>query len=467
VGTSSTLTNQTTGISEDCLFIDVYAPANATSGSALPVYFWIQGGGFNQNANANYDGSSLIRAAAMDMVVVTFNYRVSLYGFLASQEVEKEGSLNNGLKDQIKALQWVKSHIRQFGGNPDHIVIGGHSAGGASVSLLLVASGLKNDTLGNLFHGAIAQSPSFGPVLNVTESQYQYDALIQRVGCGGKHAGFDSSMECLRSLSAVTLQARNKNIPYPGRKGTPIYMYGPVIDYDLIPELTVESLQGGHFHRTPLIIGGVTNEGTAFVPRKMDSGHQSSQFLQTQFPAMKNETVARVEKLYPVADTPQFDNSGSYWRQTANAYGELRYTCPGLSMSSTYSNTTAGKTSTWAYRYDVLDPKKASNGYGVAHGSDVATSWALADTNGAVLSSINRSPHKDVIRSMQGYWTSFIRSLDPNLHRHAGTPEWVTFATDSPRRLLFHVDNTAVETVDHEQLQRCAYLDTIAVSIEQ
>ena len=83
----------------------------------MPVYFWIQGGGYNSNSNANYNGSGLIIAGDMDLIVVTFNYRVSVYGFLASTEVERDGDLNAGLLDQRKALQWVQDHISKVKDN--------------------------------------------------------------------------------------------------------------------------------------------------------------------------------------------------------------------------------------------------------------------------------------------------------------------------------------------------------------
>ena len=89
----------------------------ATNESLLPVYIFIQGGGFNLNGNANYNGGDLIDAANHSMVVVNFNYRVGPYGFLASKEVveNKTLSLNNGLKDQRQLLKWVKDHIQQVG----------------------------------------------------------------------------------------------------------------------------------------------------------------------------------------------------------------------------------------------------------------------------------------------------------------------------------------------------------------
>lgn len=102
------------GQSEDCLFVDVYAPTNAVqSGKKLPVYFFIQGGGFAELSNANYNGTGLVEASGHNIVVVTFNYRVGPYGFLAGKEVEDGASLNNGLKDQIKALEWVQKYIHK------------------------------------------------------------------------------------------------------------------------------------------------------------------------------------------------------------------------------------------------------------------------------------------------------------------------------------------------------------------
>ena len=99
------------GQSEDCLFLDVYAPTGATPSSRLPVFFFIQGGGLNADSNPNLNGSGLIAAADMDLVVVTFNYRVGPYGFLASKEVLANGNTNVGLFDQRKALEWVQQHI--------------------------------------------------------------------------------------------------------------------------------------------------------------------------------------------------------------------------------------------------------------------------------------------------------------------------------------------------------------------
>lgn len=90
--------------------MDVYAPT-IQQGESLPVFIFIQGGGFNSNSNPNYSGSGLVLASQMNIIVVNFNYRVGPYGFLASEEVRKGGDLNIGLKDQRKVFEWVQRHI--------------------------------------------------------------------------------------------------------------------------------------------------------------------------------------------------------------------------------------------------------------------------------------------------------------------------------------------------------------------
>jgi hypothetical protein len=101
------------GVDEDCLFLDVYVPANITTDAKLPVLFYILAGGFNFNAGADTDRSGLITASKGNIIVVSPHYRVGPYGFIASKEIRKSknASTNNGLKDQRKALEWVQRHI--------------------------------------------------------------------------------------------------------------------------------------------------------------------------------------------------------------------------------------------------------------------------------------------------------------------------------------------------------------------
>jgi len=185
----------------------------------------------------------------MDMVVVNFNYRVGLFGFLAGQEVEAGGSINNGLKDQRKALEWVSKYIAMFGGDPDHIVIGGDSAGAASVTFFLTAYGGRDD---HLFVGAASESQSFATQWNISESQWMYDNIVIRTECVNAKNG---TLECLRSRSVEELQKVNFNTPFPGASNAPLYMYGPTIDGDLVPDYTYKLFSEGKFVKVPTLFG--------------------------------------------------------------------------------------------------------------------------------------------------------------------------------------------------------------------
>jgi carboxylesterase type B len=104
---------------EDCLFVNIFAPSNATTESKLPVMYFVQGGGFQSNSNANFNGGDL--ATFGNMVVVQVNYRVGPFGFLQSQEVQATGSLNNGLKDLIQGLNWLKQNVAMVSSVPSII----------------------------------------------------------------------------------------------------------------------------------------------------------------------------------------------------------------------------------------------------------------------------------------------------------------------------------------------------------
>ncbi|KAJ5806185.1 uncharacterized protein N7503_003787 [Penicillium pulvis] len=445
---------------EDCLFIDVYAPTEAyLSNASLPVYFFIQGGGFAALSNPNYNGSGLVQASGNNIVVVTFNYRVGPYGFLASEEMEQGASLNNGLKDQLKALKWVKKHISKFGGNPDHIVIGGDSAGGASVTLLLSAYGGRDE---GLFIGAAAESQSFGTVLNVTESQFSYNRLVTRTGCNET----ENTLECLRGLDVSDLQSENIVTPLPGAPGNPLYLYSPTIDGDLVQDHTYTLFQQGKFIKVPVIFGDDTNEGTIFVPVGTSSVGQAEEFIKDQFPSMSKDQMTKIHKIYLNKNqTKEFPNAGLYWRPASNAYGELRYICPGIHMSSIYA---AAGVPSWNYHYAVLDPDDDTKGFGTTHTVEVNAIWGPDYVSTNPPDSYYTS-NAAIVPVVQGYWTSFIRSLNPNTHRVASSPRWRTWGDgdDAYNRIFLRTNHTRMEKVSDEQQERCNYLISIGVELRQ
>ncbi|EYE95935.1 putative triacylglycerol lipase [Aspergillus ruber CBS 135680] len=446
------------GRSEDCLYLDVYAPAQTGNSSKLPVFVWIQGGGFNSLAGPNYNGTGLIKAADNGIVVVTINYRVGPYGFLAGEEIKKGGSINNGLKDQIKALEWVQKHISKFGGDPQHVVLGGASAGAASINLLLGAYGGRND---GLFHGAAIDASSFASMRNVEQSQFTYNNLVTRTGCASKN----DTLACLRNLDIADLQRENINTPLPNAQNAPLYMYGPTVDNDLIPDLTYRLFHQGHFIKVPVIFGDVTNEGTTFVPKNTSDVGDADTFIQSQFPQVKLEHLAKINELYLQPNqTQDFPNSGPYWRPASNAYGDIRYTCPGMDMSTVFAK--AGAPS-WSYKYDVQDPDTVKSGVGVPHTVDINAVFGPDYISGDAPASY-RTSNAPIVPVVQGYWTSFIRSLDPNKHRHSRSPEWKGWDSGKGhQRLYIRTGQTKMETVSTSQREKCDYLVSIGEALWQ
>ncbi|KAL4872176.1 hypothetical protein BDV12DRAFT_211123 [Aspergillus spectabilis] len=458
------------GTSEDCLFLDVYAPTGLRGAprKLLPVLIFIQGGGFNSNGNPNYNGTGLIQASNMDIVVVNFNYRVGPYGFLSGAEISKNGSVNNGLKDQIQVLKWVQKHIREFGGDPDHVVIGGDSAGAASITLLLSAYNGRDD---GLFHAAAAESQSFAPMFTIDETQFAYDNLVIRTGCNSAA----DTLTCLRSLDIATLQRANIATPLPGAHQPPLYFYAPVVDGDLVPDYTYRLFEEGHFIRVPVIFGDVTNEGTTSVPPNLTSVSAANTFLQAQFPALTPAHLSRINNYYlqNINSTQPYPNATPYWRPTSNAYGELRYNCPGIAMSSAY---TMANIPSWNYHYSVQDPEDEASGLGVYHVVELNAIWGpenmcFSENVGSPPPDSYWTSNAPIIPVMQGYWTSFIRSFDPNMYRHPGSPRWETWRGERGgegfRRLFIRTGETRMESIPADQRERCEYLISIGVELTQ
>jgi carboxylesterase type B len=345
------------------------------------------------------------------------------------------------------------------------VVIGGDSAGAASVTLLLTAYGGRND---HLFVGSAAESQSFATQNTVSQSQYQYDELVIRTACSNTTNG--DTLSCLRSLTSEAFQAVNVNTPFPGAPSPPLYQYSPTIDNDLVPDYTYKLFTEGKFIRVPTIFGDDTNGGATFCPPSTANLTESNNFLRNQFPALTLGEIWRLNKMYEQTDL-RFPMTGDYYRQCSNVYGDMRYTCPGLYLAKLY---TEQGLKSWAYRYNVQDPAQIAAGLGVPHTVEVNAIWGPQYVTGTPPASYNvvNGTNRFIIPVIQGYWTSFIRSLDPNKYRYEGAPVWEDWTTsgDIWRRLKFQTNATAMETVDEGipgQKERCEYLISIGPSVRQ
>ncbi|CAK7206706.1 hypothetical protein SEUCBS139899_009511 [Sporothrix eucalyptigena] len=227
--------NESTVESEDCLFIDVWAPANATVSSALPVRVWVFGGADVAGGISNplYDGCF----ASTDSIQVSINYRVGPLGFLVDEGLGLTG--NYGIQDLLLGLQWVQDNIASFGGDPTRVLLFGQSAGATNSRII---SGLPQAP--SLFHAAVLESGNYRALPNLTAATQANAPYIASLDCAGNVA-------CLRSTPVGTLVARFV-------ANAAQSLFGLVVDGTTIPAAPTHPL-------VPSIIGSVGAEGTLFV----------------------------------------------------------------------------------------------------------------------------------------------------------------------------------------------------------
>lgn len=286
--------SRSAGLSEDCLYLNVWAPTELQD-KKVPVLVYYYGGG-NAAGDASeyrYDGASM---AKKGMVVVTANYRLNVFGNLAHPELSAESpygaSGNYGSLDQVAALNWVKENIAAFGGDPNRITIAGESAGSIGVSTLM-ASPLSKD----LIAGAIGESgasihPTMAPV-TLEEAENEGTAFLNQVGI--------SSMATLRSLSTKEIYELFKS---SGRFGFPLVVDGHFLPATL-PEIFEEKAQA----QIPLLLGWNSAEipGMAFMQGLPYTPENFIAKVKEAYPKMHKEVL----EVYPHATAKEVEYSAT------------------------------------------------------------------------------------------------------------------------------------------------------------
>ncbi|GME64877.1 Carboxylesterase type B [Neofusicoccum parvum] len=416
-------------VDEDCLFLSVTAPTGAEK---RPVLFWIQGGGFTSNSNANYDAKDL--AADGDIVVVQINYRVGMYGFLQSKEVKENGSLNNGVKDMIKALEWVKANIEKFGGDPDQVVIDGISAGGSGVALLLAMNGGDHR---DLFAGGILESGGWTTMRTLDQGQDQYDCLAKEKGCDTSA----DSLACLRGLNASAIRSSN-------------CWFGPHIDDELFTGSLFEMYSAGKVAPVPTIMGACANEGTKYsAPEDTNTTDDANTYFLGQDPTLTNASLAILDDLYIDQPAPIFPGKGAKWRQSANAIADVGTHCIIRVLQDAL--TAAGQPS-YTYRYAVRDAADEAAGYGAWHVVNMYAIFGPLNTDGGPPASyLANGTNAAAVPLTRAYWTSFVKNRDPNTDRAAGAPEWAPWSVGGRERLHIETGASRMEAMSVAQSKRC------------
>ncbi|KGI78110.1 carboxylesterase/lipase family protein [Oleiagrimonas soli] len=386
------------GMSEDCLYLNVWAPANA-SGKKLPVLVYFFGGGFiaGDGSEYRYDGASL---AARGIVTVTVNYRLGVFGFLAlpalSAESPHHASGNYGLLDQNAALRWVRANITAFGGDPNRITIGGESAGSISVHAQM-ASPLSR----KLIAGAIGESGALiAPIspLPLSAAEQRGTQFMKQVDA--------NSLKALRAMPAQAL------LQATGAKDA--VSFDPDIDGYFLTEPPVDTFGKGQQARVPLLVGSNSQEGfyTAILRDAAPTPANYKAALHKLFGAQASAAL----KLYPGHNAAQVKRSA-----TALA-GDMFIAHSTWRWMNQQRQT--GNAPVYYYYFDQARPLKrdAKPGDapdpGAVHSGEIEYALGNLDSNPVYAWT---AADRKVSRIMESYFANFIRTGDPN---GRGLPVW-------------------------------------------
>ena len=402
-------------MSEDCHTVNIWSPA--ADGAKRPVMVWIHGGAFLNGAGSSpaYDGTTF--AKEHDVVIVTFNYRLGVFGFLHAGSIDQErytGSANCGLLDQIAALEWVKENIEGFGGDPENITVFGESAGAMSIGVLLTLPAAKP-----LFQKAILQSGASRNVLS--------PAIAEQV-CRGVLAHLEISAEDIAKLeevSAEELLAAAKNIP-------PM-MLGPTLDGVVIQELPEASLAKGVCRGIPILIGTNKDEYNLYSAFDSTLDQLDDEGVALRLQHMLQDKWAQIT---PQLQGRTFDKGLFEQVMTFDIF-----TAPAIHLAQEQAKQEAP---VWMYRFDwespVLDGALKS-----CHALEIPFVWNALERGAGFL--LGSTPDKALADRMQKAWVAFAREGDPNIEE---LPTWPAYHTKNRETMIFDKDCRTITDPNQE-----------------
>jgi para-nitrobenzyl esterase len=380
---------------EDCLYLNVTAPANAKRGGKLPVVVWVHGSAFRVGQaigafGADTEGTEF---AKKGVIVVGVNHRLGRAGWFAHPALSKEPGLtaNYGNMDQIAGLKWVKANIAAFGGDPKNVTVMGESAGAMGILNMMISPEARG-----LFQKAVVES-GFARNTPVPLKEAEANGLKLAEAAGVKGDGPEAAA-ALRKLPLTAL-AGPQSITAPGRPF-------PVLDGKLYTETVMQGFAAGHEMKIPLIIGGNSNEASLTRPQ--------AAMLDT-LPADRRDAILKV--------------FGSDRNQAVNDLVTVQsITEPDRAIVRLHTKNGAPA---WTYYFSYVPAaEKARKAFGAAHTDEVRFVFGQPRA---------RFAPEDLKLSdaMNAYWTSFIKTGDPD---SAGGPKWPRWNNDSEGQIEFGAD---------------------------
>ena len=412
--------------SEDCLYLNVFSGADNLNAN-LPVMVWFHGGGNTAGHGGPliFEGSNL---ASRGAVVVTANYRLGAFGFLAhpalTSESEQSSSGMYGILDQVEVLRWVQNNIADFGGDPSRVTIFGQSAGGTDVCLIM-SSPLSE----GLVHGVIGQSPGCIKTSNTLAEQghERGETFARALGIVGTG---DSALEAMRELPPQQIISAMSTAGSGG---------GPLIDGHVIPDRPYNQLQSGQQNRIPVLVGGLADEYFGLQQLSPEiTEEQLDSYLQSAFGEAATEVKAAYNDI--VKESPLdarkvitgddgFILSSRMWARLVEARGDDAYV---------YFFTRKPP----VFRLYVPEEKDLNNDggqrtLGAYHSGELAYVFDNLNVVGLGWDDADRA----LSETIADYWVNFARTGNPN---GPGLPYWPIYdaSTDVVQILDVKVEST-------------------------
>ena len=429
--------------SEDCLFLNIFAPKNISSDNKLPVMFWIHGGGNTSGEAGSYDFSKL--AAAHDLVIVSINYRLGFLGwfyhpsFAATSNDQGDKSGNFGTLDQIMALKWVRKNIEDFGGDKNNVTIFGESAGGHNVFALLSSPLAKG-----LFHKAISQSGATNS-FNTKEASKFFDnkesslltsskEVISKllVASGKSKDSFEANIaqesmnefKLMEEMQSIELSEIFKvykeieNSKQAGKKMIPRVLS----DGYVLPKRGLKYNKKSYYNDVPVIFGTNRDETKLFAAMQSDY------------------STSLLNRLVIIRNQEMYDLTANY---ASNNWKISAVDNPARAMIS------SGKQDVFAYRFDWDEQGKLlwmdfSKIFGAAHVMEIPFITGTMKLLGIERFMFNNENLPDAIRlsiAMQSYWAEFAYNGSPGKGRDNSLPVWSSWSTSGDKIMILDSEN--------------------------
>jgi len=405
------------------LVINVFTPG-VNDGRKRPVMVWLHGGGFAAGAGSAhaFDGTDLARSG--DVVMVSVNHRLNIFGYLYLADVGGEryaDSGNAGLLDIVAVLEWVRNNIVHFGGNPGNVTIFGQSGGGLKISTLLAMPPAKG-----LFHKAIIESGSSLKGIHREEANKTTERILAKLGLQANQVDELQNLPVERLLSAIDTRG--------SAPGTAPVAIAPVVDGRALPRDPFDPTAPEISADVPLIIGSVNTEGTFFTPPDSPLFSLDEAGMRTRLTQRYGEATDKLIDLYR-KEMPSASPSKIYFLITA---------FPTAAITQAERKVALGKAPVYMYLFTWETPAEG----GKRHSPHTVELPFVFNNVVEQPEEVGTGPDlQPLAEKVSGAWTAFARTGNPSV---AGTPKWPAYTANERSTMIINNEWKAMNDPRHD-----------------